>query len=332
MRRLSDFVSAEAGSLHPSQRIDLARQLLAAVARIHRQDAAHLDLGSHSIWLESPTTVRLSHLLAARYPDTRSLGNARFQFLSSVQLPEEIYGVDGGPKRRDVFLTGFAVHTLLFEECPAGEPASRNGAFTIRISLRPCTLVCAGARKRSEASLCGCRGRARVVQQGHCARPTPDEVQTELGRFRGTIRSQGQLMRAYPAAGDPILESDRQEIWRSTHDGLPVIVKLWRQAAWGDIQRNGASVLAFLERAANLKADRPEGLSPLRAILWLGDSFALVQDWIEGSALAGIPRVKRASWNQQRMCWPSSIVLFVSSRTCTEAVSAMAIRSPRTLS
>ncbi len=52
MQRLSDFAPVEARSLAPLDRIDLARQMLAAVAGVHRQDAAHLDLGGHSIWLE----------------------------------------------------------------------------------------------------------------------------------------------------------------------------------------------------------------------------------------------------------------------------------------
>src|SRR5690606_11062935 len=39
-----------------------------------------------------------------------------------VTVPEDVLGIDSGPKRRDVFLLGVAVHTLLFGQSPSGEP------------------------------------------------------------------------------------------------------------------------------------------------------------------------------------------------------------------
>jgi serine/threonine protein kinase len=91
MQRLSDFASTEARSLTPPEKIELARQLLAAIAGLHRQDAAHLDLGGHSIWIESPTTVKLSHLLAARYPDVKTLGKSH-QIAANVTLDARAFG------------------------------------------------------------------------------------------------------------------------------------------------------------------------------------------------------------------------------------------------
>src|SRR3546814_5503294 len=78
-------------------------------------EASHLDLGQHSIWLQRPSTVKLSHLMAASYPDMRSLGEARFQFLSTGRLPEDEFGDEGSPKRRDVFLTAVAMHRILLD-------------------------------------------------------------------------------------------------------------------------------------------------------------------------------------------------------------------------
>ena len=95
LKRLSDFAVTEAPLLSPTERVELARQLLSALAELHRHDAAHLDLGGHSIWLEAPTTVRLSHLFAARFPDVKSLGPARYQFLASVELPEDKVAILG---------------------------------------------------------------------------------------------------------------------------------------------------------------------------------------------------------------------------------------------
>jgi hypothetical protein len=92
LKRLSDFALTETPQLSPSERIELARQLLSSLAEMHRHEAAHLDLGAHSVWLEAPTTVRLSHLFAARFADVKSLGRAR-------SIPGE-RGVAGGHPRQ----------------------------------------------------------------------------------------------------------------------------------------------------------------------------------------------------------------------------------------
>ena len=289
MQRLSDFAPGEGRSLTSGDRTELARQLLAAIAAIHRQNAAHLDLGLHSIWLQTPTTVKLSHLFAARYPDVRTLGKARFQFLSSVELPEDVLGIDGGPKRRDVFLAGVAVHYLLFGHLPAGKPPAWNPGIDSAHEFEALhdwlaeLLEVDPDRRFSDGVVA-----LEAFNTAAAGRPSPEEVLSELDRFRSEIRSQRQLATAYPGEGEPLLESDREDIWRSKHEGAPVVVKLWKQAAWGDIRKEGRAVLAFLQRANDLKADRPDGLSPLRNIVWLGDLLAIVQDWIEGDTLSQI--------------------------------------------
>lgn len=287
MQRLSEFASTEAKSLSASERIELARQLLSAIAGLHRQEAAHLDLGGHSIWLESPTTVRLSHLLAARHSDVRTLGEARFQFLASVRLPEDILGEDKGPKRRDVFLAGVAVHSLVFGCPPAGDPAEWNPAIDIRREFNVLydwfteALEIDPARRFNDAVVA-----LEAFNKATATHPTPDEVITGLERFRGAIRSQRQLAAVYPLEGAPVLETDRLDIWRSTLDGTRIIVKLWKQAAWGDLRREGSSILAFLQRAADLKADRPTGLPLIRDVLWLGDALVVAQNWVDGRTLS----------------------------------------------
>lgn len=119
LHRLTDFASTELADLSRADRIELARQLLASLDALHLAEAAHLDVGQHSVWIQRPSTVRLSHLMAASYPDVRSLGESRFQFLSAGKLPEDIFGVETTPKRRDVFLAASAVHRILMGKGPA---------------------------------------------------------------------------------------------------------------------------------------------------------------------------------------------------------------------
>ncbi len=188
-----------------------------------------------------------------------------------------------------MFLTGVAVHYLLFGRPPEGDPATWNPAVDSAREFEALhdwlaeSLEVDPDRRFADAVVA-----LEAFNKATAARPTPDEVLSELDRFRGEIKSQRLLASAYPAEDDPLLESDREDIWRSTHAGAPVIVKLWKQAAWGDIRREGGTVLAFLQRANDVKADRPNGLSPIRNILWLGNSLAIVQDWIDGKALSEI--------------------------------------------
>ena len=118
LKRLSEFVKTELARHTPDAREELVRQMLARATTLHDYDAAHLDLGQHSVWIESPSSVRLSHLMSARFPEARSLGVTRYQFLSSVKAPEDILGGDVSTKRKDVFLLGCLSHLLLFGKYP----------------------------------------------------------------------------------------------------------------------------------------------------------------------------------------------------------------------
>lgn len=289
MQRLGVFAETEAVRLAPSEKIELARQILASAANLHGQDAAHLDLGGHSIWLEAPTTAKFSHLMAARFPEVKSLGEARYQFLATVDVPEDHLGVERGPQCRDVFLAGVAVHQLLFGKIPGGSPPEWNpeideaGTFRALHDWFAEALELDPSRRYPDA-IQALQGFNRATAQ----RPTRDEIISGLDRHRGAIRSVRQLMTAFPESGNLIVENDRVEMWRSQNGDDPVVVKLWKQASWGDTTREGAAILAFLEKAAAAKADRPVGLPTVREALWLGDSMALVQDWVEGPTLAAV--------------------------------------------
>ncbi|TIQ16864.1 MAG: hypothetical protein E5X51_33195 [Mesorhizobium sp.] len=286
MRRLNEFSISEASTTLPNQKIELARQIVSAVAALHRQNASHLDIGGHSIWLELPTSVRLSHLLASRFPEGKSLGPSRYQFLSGVTVPEDVLGVDSGPKRRDVFLLGIAVHKLLFGQLPSGEPAEWKATidtaneYTVLHDWFAEALEISPEQRFADAAIA-----LDSFNRATASRPTPDEIIAGLESFRATIRSQRQLFMTFPVEGEMIVESDRMDAWRSVDGGIPVLVKQWKQSAWGDVQKEGGSILSFLRRAADMKADKPSGVAPVRGVYWLGDSLVLVQAWIEGVPL-----------------------------------------------
>ena len=307
LQRLAIFAETEARKLLPSERIELARQLLAALASLHRHDAAHLDLGDHSIWIEPPTTVKFSHLLAARFPEVKSLGTTRYQFLASVAIPDDILGVHKGPKCRDVFLAGVAIHRLFFGRIPEGSPPEwdpaidSKGEFELLHHWLAQALEMDADRRFPDASVA-----LAAFNKATVAHPTPEEVIAGLERFRGALRSQRQLVSAYPIAGVPIAENDRIDIWRSGEAEPSFIVKLWKQASWGDLKREGTTILAFLERAADIKFDRPSGLATVREVLWLGDAFATVQDWVPGETLCQLLKSPRND-----LCSPAGALFLI---------------------
>jgi hypothetical protein len=290
LKRLSEFVGAEAGSLARDGRIELARQMVARVSALHGADAAHLDLGGHSIWLEAPSTVKLSHLMAAQYAQVASLGSSRYQFLSSATLPEDVLGGESQAKRKDVFLLAVAVHWLVFAEPPPttgegmpfewdagvdreGDCPNLHAWFEKGLALDP------GERFKDAAEA--------LVAFNACtsARPTAREVLEGLDRFRGELRSQRQLFAAFPENG-VLRESERVDIWTSQRQGRPVVVKLWKQAAWGDQTKEGPRILDFLVRAKDLALSPPTGCARIHDVLWLNDAVAIVQDYVDGLNLA----------------------------------------------
>jgi len=304
LKRLRDFMSSEGANLSAQDRIELARQMLARVAALHTSEAVHLDLGSHSVWLEAPSTVRISHLLAAKFPEVASLGKARYQFLSTVIVPEDILGDDFNAKAKDVFLTAVAAHEILFGRAPEssspGNPPEWNASVDSDRAFEPLhhwfenALEINPVRRFPDAVAA-----VQAFNAATASRPTPKEVIEGLERFRGSIRSQRQLFGTYPAVKD-IASSDVVEVWRSEQDGSPVKVKMWKRQAWGDQSREGPRVLDFLNRALDLKLSPPVGCAEIRDVLWLGDAIVLVQDWIDGETLASSLALKPDDWLDQR--------------------------------
>ena len=264
LKRLRDFVSSEGANLSAQDRIELARQMLARVAALHASEAAHLDLGSHSVWLEAPSTVRISHLLAAKFPKVASLGKARYQFLSTLTAPEDVLGGDFSAKAKDVFLTAVAAHEILFGRAPdnssPGNPpdwnASVDGDRAFE-SLHPWfenALETDPARRFPDAVAA-----LEAFNAATASRPTPKEVIEGLERLRGSIRSQRQLFGAYPAV-EEIASSDIAEIWRSVQDGSPVKVKMWKRQAWGDQSPRGSPHSRFSQSCPGPEAVASGGM------------------------------------------------------------------------
>lgn len=285
MRRLEEFSVTELPNLTLRERIELARQVLSQVTAIHDLQAAHLDIGAHSVWLELPTTVRLSHLMAASVPSVQTLGESRFQFLSTSAAPEDILGVRAEPLRKDVFLLGCVVHRILFGGPPKGEPpewdcaVDPDGAYSL---LHPWFERCLDLDQGSRFA------NATIMLEAFnsAVESAPDGKKTREGldRFR-SLRTQREVFRAYPET-ELLRDDGRVIVWRSDVDGAQRLVKLWASSAIGDVAKEGARILAFMERAKELSEAPIAGIPEVVSVHWTEDAIVLVSQYLDGVPLS----------------------------------------------
>lgn len=285
MKRLSEFVQTEHARTTVGERIALARQVLSSVARIHALNVAHLDLGTHSIWLELPSRVKLSHLMAASLPEVRTLGESRFQFLSTSAVPEDVLGGSIDLLRKDAFLLGCVIHALLFGDIPSGEPPEWNSAIDADgelSNLHPWFEKCLDidqANRFSDA------GEMLIAFNAVLVTSSDDKTTIEgLERYR-TLKTQRDVFKAYPET-ELINDDERVVIWRADFNGQLCLVKMWQSVALGDIVKERSKILAFLDRARQLVEAPPKGSARLINVHWTGDAIVLVQEYVPGRTLA----------------------------------------------
>ena len=290
LHRLTDFANTELADLGRADRIELARQLLASLDALHLAEAAHLDVGQHSVWVQRPSTVRFSHLMAASYPDVRSLGDSRFQFLSTGMMPEDFFGVETTPKRRDVFLAASAVHRILVGRGPANSSGIPEWDSTADKASDYLDLHSWLASALAHDPMQRFKDAGEALTAFNAAvsiRPTPAEVLEGLERHRGAIKTQMALFQAYPPT--VILRDDEtRALWRTSNDGGDVLVKVWKRASWGDQNKEGPRILDFLDQLAELSAAEPEGCAKVLDAIWLGDAIVMIQEWIDRPDLAQV--------------------------------------------
>ena len=291
LKRLSDFVETEKDHVSRDARYDLIRQVIAKVAAMHAIDAAHLDIGSHSVWLEAPSTAKLSHLMAAKYPQIASLAENRYRFLSALKVPEDVLGGGDDPKRKDVFLLGVVAHHLAFGRPPTPATATDEipeWSSTIdqgydHSDLHPWferALALVPTDRFADASEA-----LHAFNSATATRPTAKEVIEGLESFRTRVRTQKQIFATYPETTS-VHESDRVDVWISAQKDDVSFVKLWKRAAWGDQEREGRRILDFLRRSKDLSLSPPLGCARVREVHWLNDAIGIVQEYVPGEDLA----------------------------------------------
>lgn len=288
LKRLPEFVATESRHLSRTDRLELVRQFLARVKSIHELDAAHLDLGSHSVWLEAPSLVRVSHLLAARVPDIQSLGEHRYGFLSSGRTPGDRGDQSVDARSKDCFLAGVVAHHIVFDRAPSAQTvtdppewdrsADENGSFANLNSWFEKALAWDSADRFRDAGTM-----LDAFNLASAGTPSSGEILSRLERFR-FWKTQRQMFSDLPCVQE-INVNDICETWLTRYQNRPVVAKMWKRAAWGDQQTELPRVLDFLDKAETLRISPLPGCAPIRTVHWMPDAIIILRDWIDSRTL-----------------------------------------------
>jgi hypothetical protein len=292
LQRLRNFLAERAEQFPPSVRVDLARTLLSHAAMLHRLGAAHLDIGSHSVWLEAPSQVRLSHLFAASYPQMRTLGDRRYDFLAAVSpLPEDVLGETVDHFRKDTFRLACAVHSILFLKEPhsdsAHNPPDWNPLIDERLEFERFHDWFARALEHAASDrFANAQEALDAFNEASRTRDRASAAVERLQQFR-RWKSIFAVLKAYPPDGDPT-ETDRVLTWRATTAAGTRLVKAWRHSCWGDERLEAPRLLRFCETADDYARTTPPGVVPLLEVGYIGDHVVLVQEWLDAPSLATV--------------------------------------------
>ena len=300
LRRLREFLVSHSDELTTTARLDLARMLVSHVATMHRIGAAHLDIGDHSVWMELPSIIRLSHLVAASYQGLASLGTRRFEFLANgTVLPEQILDQEIDHFRKDVFLLGVVVHSIIFDASPQasipGDPPSWTPSVDVdgkysffhewfgrSLDISPAARF--GNAQEMLDSFNECLGKS---ESG------PNALE-RLDKFR-RWKSLREVFREFPEQR-LIKETDRNVVWTTSKDGRLLLVKTWRRSCWGDDDVEAPRIAQFCETAEGLILAEHPGLVRLIDVGFVGESLVLVQEFVDAPNLSADVAARPHLW------------------------------------
>lgn len=289
LRRLADFVGNGLAELSRMERLDLLRTLLAHAADLHRMGAAHLDLGGHSVWLEAPATVRLSHFLSAHYGENRSLADDRYTFLGQrITLPEDILGGRTDHFRRDVFLLGRIAHIILFGTEPqggGGNPPEWNAGVDVTNTFSDIhDWLAMSLDTDPEGRFKDASVMLEAFNLALRREPDTTAIVERLQRYK-RWKSILQVLQAFPLSGDPIKDDDRILVYASDTSAGRRLVKLWKSSNWQSEATDATRLLEFFERAELLSLQESDSLAAIREFGYLGDHLAVVADYVGDQGL-----------------------------------------------
>ena len=190
------------------------------------------------------------------------------------------YGEPGDPMRRDVYLLAVCVHFLLFGHFPHEDPehlhvwnagADVDGTYAVLHAFFEKALSFDQVLRFKDAD-------EALAAFNEATSSAPDQryVSKGLEGFRTFQKSQRQFVRAYP--DDLPVMSRMGRLLDLGIGSAKKFVKLWKKAAWGDQEREGPRILAFLNSARDVQLSAWPHCARVLDVCWLNDAIGLVQE------------------------------------------------------
>lgn len=305
--RLSEFVHKYGKELEPADRLALVKVLISHFAELHDINVAHRDIGDHSVWLERPTKISISGLITSYFPEAGTVGGLRDALRAgSCALPEDVKGLGDGTQsdafRRDVYLLGVVSYYLLFLRWPPKDAVLRlyqwedvsDDPYGAEISswLSRALELVPSTRYKDAREMLNVLSRApsRTVLPIGLDLSAFEPFKTEILPY-SVYRIEEELKRGH------------SHIYASSYGGQRVVVKVWHQLR-PDLKHveEGHQLLAFLEKARLLKAQKCDVVPDL---LDFGLSSAgpyIVQAWAKGNPLDSTLKATRSFEDALKIC------------------------------
>ncbi|WP_271007069.1 AAA domain-containing protein [Pseudomonas aeruginosa] len=246
--RFNEFVGKYGQSFCQTDRLNLAKLLIAKFGDLHEIKIAHRDIADHSLWLSPSKEVALSNFISAYHQPIGTVGDYRSRIsVGAVELKEMLDGSSATPFQQDVHALGLVSWHLLTARRMS--PKSLEDIQSEMLSsgewYAP-VLLEAVTGKFKDASV--------FFDALKCVEPQDESIPTfddsELEAYRHPINH----IRQFPDSGEFLVSTDDKEVYVS--EGR--LVKAWLNVGGkGDDPVSNFRVLTFLKRLDKLATVNP---------------------------------------------------------------------------
>jgi serine/threonine protein kinase len=274
--RFNEFVGKYGQSFNQTDRLNLAKLLIAKFADLHAIKIAHRDIADHSLWLSPSKGIALSNFISAYHQPIGTVGDYRGSLsVGAVEVKEMLDCSSTTPFQQDVHALGLVSWHLLTAQrmSPKSLESVQDQMLSSSEWYAGVFLEAVGGKFRDASSFFDALKRAEP--QGDSI-PTFDD--SELESYRHPINH----TRQFHDEGEFLVSTDDKEVYVS--EGR--LVKAWLNVgSKGDHPVSNFRVLTFLKRLDKLASVNPTYLPRIHeyGLAARSGSMYLVSDMVEGT-------------------------------------------------
>lgn len=278
--RLAEFSNNILPKLTVEERVTMVKTLLNRFSEMHDLQVAHKDIGDHSLWLERPAKVIVSDFAVADYPGARPLSSIE-EDIRVTRLPQTVQA--DSAFKRDVYMLGSLAYLILFGEKPTltleGLQAPTQQVFNYSPDVAAVLSVALGGSGSERYT------NARAFLEAF--NKATDTGASNIIDITAFDAFKAQTKERDYDEDEMFIDTDKHVAFRSGEGEEAKVVRVWFGVE-PDPEKPDASLklLAYLERLRILKGC---GITGLPKVLDFGlskKSLLLVQEYVEGKALA----------------------------------------------